>query len=63
MTDVAPGWSHFPHDPDIGIEGGASISEAFEQTALALTVIIVAPGDALPRRSLWIACTAPNPEL
>lgn len=64
MTEVAPGWSHFPHEPDIGIEGrGASIAEAFEQTALALTAIIVAPGDVLPRRSLRIACTAPNPEL
>ncbi|MBS0518213.1 MAG: archease [Proteobacteria bacterium] len=35
------GWSHFPHDADIGIKGvGRSPAEAFEQAALALTAAV-----------------------
>ena len=36
-----PGWEHFRHDADIGVCGrGSSLSEAFEQAALALTAIV-----------------------
>ena len=35
------GWAHFPHDADVGVEGwGATVAEAFEQAAHALTAII-----------------------
>ena len=35
------GWEHFHHDADIGVCGrGLSLSDAFEQAALALTAIV-----------------------
>ena len=35
------GWAHVPHDADVGVEGwGATVAEAFEQAAHALTAII-----------------------
>ncbi|KAB2867543.1 MAG: archease [Bauldia sp.] len=38
---AAPFWEHFSHDADIGIRGcGSTLSEAFEQAALALTAIV-----------------------
>ncbi len=34
-------WQHFDHDADIGVRGsGATVAEAFEQAALALTAIV-----------------------
>jgi len=37
-------WEHFAHGADIGVRGmGASIEEAFEQAALAMTAVVVAP--------------------
>jgi hypothetical protein len=50
-------WRHFPHDADIGIEGiGATIEEAFENAAVALTRAITDANVAAER--LAIACTA-----
>lgn len=42
------GWEHFHHDADIGVCGrGRSLSQAFEQAALALTGIVTdGPVDA-----------------
>ena len=35
------GWAHFPHDADVGVQGwGATVAEAFEQAAHALTAVI-----------------------
>src|SRR5512139_3851745 len=37
-------WEHFEHGADIGVRGfGASVAEAFEQAALALTAVIADP--------------------
>ena len=34
-------WEHFAHDADIGIRGvGETLSQAFEQTALAMTSVV-----------------------
>jgi SHS2 domain-containing protein len=39
-----PGWRHFDHRADIGVEGiGRSPDEAFAQAALALTAIVCDP--------------------
>ena len=35
-------WEHYPHEADIGVRGyGASLGEAFEQAALAMTGAVV----------------------
>jgi hypothetical protein len=35
------GWEQFPHDADVGLRGwGATLAEAFEQAALALTGVV-----------------------
>lgn len=39
---VTARWEHFPHQADIGVRGmGATLAQAFEQAALALTAVIV----------------------
>ncbi|WP_295544270.1 archease [uncultured Thiohalocapsa sp.] len=59
-----PGWRHFEHRADIGVEGvGASPAEAFSQAALALTAIVCDPAAVQPRTALDIACEAPDLEL
>jgi SHS2 domain-containing protein len=36
-----PHWEHFSHGSDIGVRGfGASVEEAFEQAAVALTAVV-----------------------
>jgi SHS2 domain-containing protein len=38
---ASAGWELFHHDADVGVEGrGATVEEAFEQAALALTAIV-----------------------
>jgi SHS2 domain-containing protein len=57
-------WEHFPHQADIGIRGiGATLAEAFEQAAIAMTAVITDPNDVLPQDSLEIDCEAPDHEL
>ena len=39
-----PGWEHFDHGADIGIRGyGATLAEAFQQAAFAMTAAITDP--------------------
>ena len=58
------GWEHFPHGADIGVRGfGASLSEAFEQAALAMTAVVADPAAIEPRTRVAIGCEAPDPEL
>jgi SHS2 domain-containing protein len=58
------GWSHFVHGADIGIEGrGGSMTEAFEQAALALTAVITELHSVRGREEIRIECEAPDPEL
>ncbi len=57
------GWELFSHDADVGVRGfGATVAEAFEGAALALTAVIT---DARiePNTRVDVACEAPDIEL
>lgn len=57
-------WEHFPHQADIGVRGfGATLAEAFEQAALALTAVIASPADVAPSEAIRLTCEAPDAEL
>ena len=57
-------WEHFPHQADVGVRGlGATLAEAFEQAALALTAVIVDPADVAPSEMIRLSCAAPDAEL
>jgi tRNA nucleotidyltransferase (CCA-adding enzyme) len=57
-------WEHFTHDAGVGVRGiGATIEEAFEQTAIALTTAITDPKDAVSLEQVEIECEAPDDEL
>jgi SHS2 domain-containing protein len=57
-------WEHFPHEADIGVRGrGATLAEAFEQAALAMTAAITDPALVAAREVVDIACEAPDEEL
>lgn len=57
-------WEHFEHGADVGIRGvGASVEEAFEQAALALSAVIAAPGNVQARQLIEVDCRAPDLEL
>lgn len=57
-------WEHFAHQADIGIRGtGATLAQAFEQAACALTAVITDPGSVRATRAIEIHCDARDPEL
>jgi SHS2 domain-containing protein len=57
------GWEHFPHDADVGLRGfGATVAEAFEQAALALTAIVT-NAHIEPLVAVEVSCEAPDLEL
>ncbi|HTN94027.1 MAG TPA: archease [Gallionella sp.] len=57
-------WEHFPHQADVGVRGlGATLEQAFEQAALALTAVITDLEIVAPKEILQISCMAPNAEL
>lgn len=57
-------WEHFAHGADIGVRGeGASVEEAFEQAALALTAVVVAPAQVRLETSVEVACDGDDPEM
>lgn len=57
-------WEHFPHQADVGVRGfGATLEEAFEQAALALTAVITDLATVAPREMLRLSCEAPDAEL
>lgn len=57
-------WEHFAHGGDVGVRGfGPCRDQAFEQAALALAAIAVDPGSVQPRRSVVVACNAPDDRL
>jgi tRNA nucleotidyltransferase (CCA-adding enzyme) len=61
---AATRWEHFPHEADIGVRGlGATLEQAFEQAALALTAVIVDPAAVAPRETIRLFCEAPDAEL
>jgi SHS2 domain-containing protein len=57
-------WEHFPHGADVGVRGiGASLEEAFEAAAEALTAVIVDPRSVAPVDDVAISCEAPDDAL
>ncbi len=57
-------WEHFSHQADIGVRGqGATLAEAFEQAALALTAVVANPASVAALEMVQIGCDAPDPEL
>lgn len=59
-----PGWEHFPHEADMGVRGiGATLEQAFEQAALAMTAVITDLAKVTARAPVTIACQAPDSEL
>ena len=57
-------WEHFSHQADIGVRGtGATVSEAFEQAACALTAVITDLHAVQATRAVEIRCQAPDREL
>jgi SHS2 domain-containing protein len=62
--DAVNRWEHFEHGADIGVRGyGASVGEAFEQAALALTAVITEPAAVRPLERVQLQCEAPDNEL
>lgn len=60
---IAKHWEHFSHQADMGVRGiGATINEAFEQAAMALTAVIADPQTVILRESVDITCEAPDEE-
>lgn len=58
------GWQHFDHMADIGVRGiGENLSQAFEQTALAMIAVITDPALIKPLQAVSINCEAPDLEL
>lgn len=56
-------WMHFFHDDNFGVRGvGATIDEAFEQAALALTAAVTNPDKVAPNVAVEIACEAADNE-
>ncbi len=59
-----PYWEHFEHGADIGIRGiGASMEQAFEQAALAMTAVMTDIASVEPSLAVPIACEAEDAEL
>lgn len=57
-------WEHFPHVADIGVRGfGATLSESFEQAALALSSVVANLETIQPKETINVRCEAPNTEL
>jgi tRNA nucleotidyltransferase (CCA-adding enzyme) len=57
-------WEHFPHEADMGVRGvGATMEEAFEQAAVALTAVITDPESIALVEEIDIECEAPDDEL
>ena len=57
-------WEHFPHQADVGVRGlGATLEQAFEQAALALTAVITDLAAVAPREMIRLSCEAPDAEL
>jgi SHS2 domain-containing protein len=57
-------WEHFAHGADIGVRGrGATVAQAFEQAALALTAVVTTPALVHPQITVSITCRAPDLDL
>ena len=59
-----PYWEHFEHGADIGVRGAAAtLSSAFEQTAIAMTAVITDPQHVAATENVTIECTSPDKEI
>ena len=57
-------WEHFSHEADMGVRGlGGSLSEAYEQGALAMVALVTDPAGIEARERVTIECSAPDQEL
>lgn len=57
-------WEHFPHEADIGVRGfGATLAEAFEQSALALSAVVTDFPTMTDAEMIEVTCDAPDVEL
>lgn len=57
-------WEHFIHMADVGVRGyGATMAQAFEQAAVALTAVITEPDSVRQSQAVEISCEAPDPEI
>jgi len=61
LNKNSPGWEHFEHDADIGIRGwGNTVTQAFEQCAVALSSVVSNIETISAQESLTLACDAEN---
>lgn len=61
---AAPYWEHFEHGADIGVRGcGASLAQAFEQAAVALTAVVTDPGWIADTKRIDVECRADDLEI
>lgn len=61
---TAERWEHYPHEADMGVRGwGATLEQAFEQAALALTAVVTDLAAVSPREMIQLSCEAPDDEL
>ncbi|MDX1779880.1 MAG: archease [Thalassovita sp.] len=69
ITDMAddapsPGWSHFPHQGDVGVRGtGRDMAEAFENAARAMTEVVAPLNTIRPAQSVTVSCRATDPSI
>ncbi len=64
VTSLSPHWEHFHHGADVGVRGfGRTLEEAFAQAALAVTGVMIPPGEARQKESVRIECDAPDREI
>lgn len=57
-------WEHFHHVADIGVRGsGHTLSEAFEQAALATTAVIADPDSVADRQAIELSVSAADIEM
>jgi len=58
-----PCWEHFTHEADIGVRGiGNTLTESFEQAALAMTAVITDLDRVRPEQSYPLNCEADDSE-
>lgn len=57
-------WEHFHHEADIGVRGiGATLTEAFEEAALAMTAVICSAEKVQPEQMIEVRCEGADREL
>jgi tRNA nucleotidyltransferase (CCA-adding enzyme) len=62
--NLTPRWEHFQHVADMGLRGyGATMAEAFVQTALALTAVITDLDQVTPSIPVQVACEGEDQEI